>query len=71
MPKKAPEASPIRAGFSVQLLSSPEKLIGLRATEIAITPIRLIRIAAAPLRPSGSPRTTMPKIAVCTVSVLE
>ena len=35
MPKNAPEARPISAAFSVQLVSSPTRLIRVRATEIA------------------------------------
>ena len=71
MPKNAPEARPISAGFSVQLVSSAERLIRVLATEIAMTPSRLITIASAAPSPSGSPRIKTPKIAVCTVSVLE
>ena len=42
-----------------------------RAAEIATTPHRLIAMAAAPAGLTASPRTTRPKTAVCTGSVLE
>ena len=71
MPKNAPDAMPISAVFSVRLCSRLRARMSVVATEIAITPTRLTRIATPAPSPIGSPRITTPKIAVCTVSVLE
>ena len=71
MPKKAPDAMPISAVRSLRLRSRLLARMSVVATEIAITPTRLTRIATLAPRPIGSPRITIPKSAVCTVSVLE
>jgi hypothetical protein len=71
MPKKVPEAMPIRAVLSVRLRRRLVKLTRVLATAIAMTPAKLIKIASAAPKRSRSPNSRMPMSAVWTVSVLE
>ena len=61
----------MKAARPVQPRSRLRRVRWLFATEMDITPTRLIAIATAAVELTGSPRITRPKTAVCTVSVLE